>query len=400
MATRYGVPGSNRITPQGRIVINGRRATNEIEHRIAELRAGRTAIKGGDNDDIWKMQRGNPVMSSRRNKYMERSTVETMTEMFILDAANGLGREGQSLWELNADLDAEGFIGIDADYRSKLGDDIQGNHAPIQLGGLFTVPNYGPKEIRKGDWVMLSAPDPRNPKPVRPANAPLDKYHYWTLPYNPHDQSVNKHAAYDLMRKMRTPRAALDLTQHANAKNLLDFTTELRNAIRMIACLGVVAALEAGVVTANNNADEWEEAGGEWMAEEGKEAREDFYARLMGAFGCASEHGQTSAHGVRVQEHGKAGRDGATFAMTDLLEELVFAKLPQYNLFSSRVAGGHRVTLGAKGEFNRKQRDLVVMLLGSLATANYEITRLIVGQAKTTGAPGQWFDIFLAPSRA
>lgn len=396
MTTRYGVPGSSPITPAGRVVYNARRAVNEIQERIRQLTLGRSSIKGGHNEDIWKMQRGNPVMSSRTNRFGEISQIETMTEVYVLDAANGIGRAGQRLWELNAERDAEGFIAINADYKEKAGDDIQGNHAPVSVGGLANVPNYGPKEIRKGQYVMISCPDPRNPKPVALTNAPRDKIPFWTLPYDPQDQTINKQAAYEIMTKMRDTRTSITLANSSsNAQNLIDFSQRLRSAIRVISMLGVISALEAGAVVPNPaGADQWRDAGEQWMDEDRKEEREDFYENLARAFGVV-ENRTMPSRSFRVTKHGKPGRNNEEMAMVDLLEELVFAKLPEYRVFAHKLAGGRRVVLGEKGEVNQQQSDLVVRLLASLATANYEITRLIVGQAKTTAKPGQYFDIIL-----
>lgn len=377
-AGRYGIPGSSPITPAGRVVYNGVRDILEIEERKRRLAAGNSAIGGKSDDDVFVMQRWNPVMVLK----VKHADSELTTEMIITDCANGFGNKGEKRWQLNAKLRPGGFIGTDADYDSKAGDDIQGNHAPVQLGGLANVPNWGPKEIKAGQIVLLSAPDPRNPKPVQSRHDhPKGKIHWWTLPYDPRDQATTKEAAYDIIKHMlrkkanRLPDTNRKKTQskilssnNTNLHNLVEFSTDLFSAIRTIAMAGVVAWIESGLVVPSSNlanVEDIKEASTEWREGTNQQSRNNILEALGGYFGI-NEKNNFNSNAIQVP---KRPSNTGTHSMVELLTELVFSSR-NYKVFAEERIGEAKGVFGGRGTINREFGDVMEKLLASVASAN------------------------------
>ena len=401
-AGRYGKTGSSPITPAGRVVYNAKRDIIEIEKRKNSLNRGSSAITGKQDDEIWVMQRWNPVMALRIN-HVETDT-DMLSEWVITDCANGLGTKGAKRWQLNAALKPAGFIGTNADYDSKANDDIQGNHAPIQVGGLANVPNYGPKTIRAGDHVLLSAPDPRNQKPVQSRHDhPKEKIHWWTLPYDPRDQAMSKQAAYDIIRNLLAKNSSTQFPKtngqraqsriiannSTNFQNIMNFSTALFSSIRIIAMVGVITALESGLVVPVTK-DDISNTQKTWMGDSNQDKREKMYEELAGYFGVV-EKGIKCSEAIQIP---KRGSEGGNHSMCALLHELVFSS-SQYKVFPVQQEGGIKGVFREKGEINQAVNNVMETLLASMADAQYETLRFVVGQAMSTAKPGDNFDIKL-----
>ncbi len=401
-ALRYGAPGSNKVTPANRVVYNASLDINEIETRVKKLNAGSSAFPGGSKEEVFKLVRWNPAMSLMEPHIDNDPQMDS--EWKVLDCANGFGFANESRWELNLKLKAAGFIGIDGDYDEKANDDIQPNHIPIQIGGLCTVPITGPYRIEAGQTVMISAPDPRHPKPVRHLhNAPKEKIPWWLIPYNPRDQTLSKQAMYEiLMQKIRNTSdyksSKYSVSRNPNYKNLENAATEFSRSIRLFGIAAIISALEAGIIQptltssgsiADFNSDEWTDTKNKWMSDSNEDSRKDFYITIAQAFGYA-ENGAKKARNVTIESR---DANGTPESMVALFHELVFSKRINYTLFKKQTISGKAGYYGNSGTMNQNMRNSVEKILGSFTEFHYQTSRFFVGKAMSSGGPGDYIDI-------
>lgn len=405
-AGRGASNGRSPIWPAGRVAYNGRLATAAIDVRKRQIEIGEAALGGGSDDSVWLMQRHHIAVQERPRRGRRGDASDTVQDIdiYVTDCANGFGKKGESIEELNQRIHGAFVVA------GQIMSEGQREAIALQCGGLQTIPNTGPYAIKVGQYICVSAPDPKAPQPYPSrVDIPVNKLLWWVVPFD-HLKSVgNVDSAYELLTGRAGGGMMSELAAREYAKQYpasAQFASGLGRAVETLTMVGVIAALEAGMVQLVEQ-PQWAQTATEFRA-----LTEDDHERTIHVL--AREFLTTDNEGGVLRLNDRAEDANYTpHTVTDksdssqtrrinfhtYLQKSAFARDGNYRWFKSKGRARNTGAPTYNNPMNRqlvdRQQACVPELVATLRAADVEAKRLIIGQAKGPANPGQDFDIYL-----
>ncbi len=329
------------------------------------------------------VQKGNPAVRNRRKRPRQANQL-TSTDLNVVDAANGLGQANQSKAELNLEIETFGVIG-----ENKLYDGAK--TATVQIGGLQTIKNSGPYDINPGNWIVVEAPDPNNPKVVSFTDMPKEKILFQTVPYDP----TRVAPSLKLLSLMLVDGKATQMQREDLKKNQAyadDFSKAFSVGLRAIGFAGVLSALQSGIVSMTAGGEEAQNAAAAaFCGERGKA----FRVQIGKAFDLAKRLPEEHNLWLIDDPSSKTGEQiGVAQYMTRMLL-LGRSFAPVFQALKSNATGALVYNNSDESTITEAVTDAVADMLASFRQMDYEEKRRIIGRAMSCAAPGQDLDVYL-----
>lgn len=392
--------GRSPIWPSGRTVYNGRQDVNGIAARKRKLQTGEAAIGGAGDDVVFTMQRHLIAVQERipgKERRGDASDTSQDIDIYVTDCANGFGKRGETQAQLNERI-ASAFI-----VSGQILNEGQREAIALQTAGLNTICNSGPYNIKIGQYVCVSAPNPDAPQPYPPRDdLPPNKVLWWVVPFDEERSIGSVQTAYDLLvEKPKVMNEASVKQYQALYPASAQFAAGLGNSLHAIALSAIWAAHEAGIVTVNTR-DSWttNAAKARKLEEVERERRIQELARECLVVDGGLLNLNRDADDLDVERHTVPDKSdmNASISFEKYLFKTIFACEGAYRLFvpSGFDRNGIRTFSDPIARIIvQRQQSAVMDLVATIRESDVAAKRRIIGKALSPAQPGQDFDIHM-----
>jgi hypothetical protein len=166
----------------GRVVVNAILDVNDlVSRKTIDLSSSTNYEKlypYSSTEDSWlSIIPGEALFMHRNNVQSKRKAVQD-TYLEVFSSLNGLiVKKNQTIEEKENEMHFVGFADIRCDFDSKV---VRNEDCVVQLGGIRTIRNTGPYNIRVGDIIYWKLPDKQSIQPNRKILAEVRPVKIWS----------------------------------------------------------------------------------------------------------------------------------------------------------------------------------------------------------------------------
>lgn len=371
--------GSSPVTPAGTVNVNGKVAHARKDLAMINIQNGTAAISGGLNPELWAIANGEIVCQLRRGAddiddresevhSSARTGAKEDIQTYVLSNTAGTGFKGETQHELNERIN----IAYVAKGRNNSTD--QNDLVALQIGGMTTVRNTGPQTIEQGDLVIVSFPDPADPRPLGKAMGyPDGKVPFILLPFNDKMTMGSVANAYNLLTKKKMTEG--DVAEYRKQYPMMyKFAQAMSRFSRGCALVGAATCMRLGMVEPVQRA--------QWKSKIVADA----------AFETWCEEAESALFSGESKVYTTLRQDVVKRVMARDSDQAFFAKT------KSNFAGGPRgYENNHQASVVDEQVNLIPAVVAAVNEQHHHHRKRTLGVAQTTMTPGQDGDIFLKP---
>ena len=376
------------ITPAGRVAPNGLLDRDEIRIRQATAHnPERPSMYGGMVDDqaydIFQFDMCVEVVRPdvSRIDYAE-------PQPFVLSVLNGAFSSRDTVATILPRLQFRGFASAEAKYDPSNNETQLG--LALQQGGLITIKNTGPKNIRNGDWVYFDVPDPRNPYEKNPRGS--GRIVFVTKPYDPMQDKVFSDTLASGLSAPNGVRQSHELAEGAKYMRQA-IVQAFHDAFFAFATSGLMkfdpVALTpgaAGVLARSANAQLFT------GVDVTDDQRVGYLRRLAIELGLRGFQRPQGEEAIKVA----LGAAGQQISLDQYVMDVFLGMTPSA-LMAALVpgVGTRELPAGSPGQLVMNQQAALSNMVDGIVATNFSVRRRVFGRAMSSATPGNKFDVFL-----
>ncbi len=376
----HGQEEGTSITTAGRVVINTRLDEREILARKEASARDQALYNGPVEDDSFRVLPGEIVFEEKDHG---RTSIVTSDGSLVLSTLNGAFSKGESLSVITDRLDYRGVAGSEGGRYDSTGRNPH-VHFPALIGGLTTMTNTGKKQIRNGDRIFWSLPDPKdiNEMDIRNGGRKV-------LQTNPYDPRADTLTIETMRAYMSTSAAALQGNPDVDLRApLVQGAETMKQAWLQLFLEALHVFMMTGIVKYDpnilTNAEERRKNINEYQSTGGAKERKTFLSNIALQLGIKNVYALGDIRPKNLQVDGESLEQIASSVMVGLkMSSMLFKPVDDADL-----KGNEKILV-------RNQSAVLSKILNSVDRARHFTLRRIFATAVSSAAPGQKMDVLL-----
>ncbi len=239
--------GRSPITKAGHVAYNGFVDRDAIKNRRESVKMVSAFYASDVSDESFAIFQHDVLLTEKARMNRQRDRAKA-SNPFVLSTLNGAGRRGEPKHKL---VERFSFAGVSGSQGAKYDSTSTTSDMDIALdiGGLHTIVNTGPKRIKNGDLIWWDLPDPGQTEIARKGSERLVPI---TRPYEPAEWEANEKNIPAILMS-GDEKQAMSMGYDSP---LIESARGMKSALSMAMLLGIHVALSTGLVKLEGGLDD------------------------------------------------------------------------------------------------------------------------------------------------